>query len=110
MKMLKNAVIKHHYDVVVVGSGIGGLTTAALLAKKGINVLVIEQHYLPGGCCTAFRRQGWTFDAAAGMLFGWGEKGLSPHRFVMNELEEEIDVIPHNNLYRMYIAGKELNF
>lgn len=110
MKMLKNAVIKDRYDVVVVGAGIGGLTAAALLAKKGIPVLVIEQHYLPGGACTAFRRQGWSFDAGSGMLFGWGDRGLTPHRFVMNELEEEIDVIPHDNLYRMYVMGKELNF
>ena len=110
MKMLKNAVIKDRYDVVVVGSGIGGLTAAALLAKKGINTLLIEQHYIPGGCCTAFRRHDITFDIGATLFFGWGEGGLSPHRFVMNELEEEIDIIPRDPVYRMHLLGKELNF
>ncbi|MCP5042961.1 MAG: FAD-dependent oxidoreductase, partial [bacterium] len=47
MKMLRNATIRERYDVVVVGAGIGGLTSAALLAKNGFDVLVVEQHYLP---------------------------------------------------------------
>ena len=56
MKILDSALVKDHYDVVVVGAGNGGLTTAALLAKRGLKVLVIEQNYIPGGCVTAIRR------------------------------------------------------
>jgi 2-polyprenyl-6-methoxyphenol hydroxylase-like FAD-dependent oxidoreductase len=72
VKLLDDAVIRKRYDVVVVGSGIGGLTAGALLAKQGLEVLVVEQHYLPGGACTILRRDGVTFDAAVGMLFGFG--------------------------------------
>src|SRR5690606_27677812 len=39
------------YDIAVIGSGIGGLTTAALLADSGLKVLVVEQHDRPGGFC-----------------------------------------------------------
>ena len=49
-------------EVVVVVSGTGGLTAAAMLANRGIRVLVIEQHYIPGGCCTCIRRKDMTFD------------------------------------------------
>jgi phytoene dehydrogenase-like protein len=53
-----------HYDVVVVGSGIGGLIAANLLAREGARVLLVEQHYMAGGYCSTFRRAGYTFDAA----------------------------------------------
>ncbi|HKI03145.1 MAG TPA: NAD(P)/FAD-dependent oxidoreductase [Thermoanaerobaculia bacterium] len=52
------------YDAVVIGSGIGGLITANLLAKDGLRVLLVEQHYMAGGYCSTFRRGGYTFDAA----------------------------------------------
>ena len=110
MQLLPDAILNDRYHVVVIGSGIGGLTAAALLAKRGLKVLVVEQHHLPGGACTAFRREGITFDAAVGMMFGFGEKGFNPHRFVMNELEEEIEIIPHETLYRMHIFGKTITF
>jgi phytoene desaturase len=51
------------YDAVVVGAGIGGLVTANLLAKAGLSVLLVEQHYMVGGYCSTFRRAGYTFDA-----------------------------------------------
>ena len=50
------------YDAIVIGSGIGGLVAAAYLARKGVRVLVCEQHTQPGGYFTSFKRKGYTFD------------------------------------------------
>src|SRR5437867_10705946 len=52
------------YDAVVIGAGIGGLICANLLARNGLRVLLVEQHYMAGGYCSTFRRKGFTFDAA----------------------------------------------
>jgi phytoene desaturase len=52
------------YDAVVIGAGIGGLVAANLLARDGLKVLLLEQHYMAGGYCSTFRRRGYTFDAA----------------------------------------------
>ena len=53
---------RESFDVVVIGAGIGGLTAAALLAKRGKSVLVVDQHYVPGGNATIFKRPGYEFD------------------------------------------------
>ena len=51
-------------DAVVIGSGIGGLVCANLLAQGGMKVLLIERHSMLGGFCYTFRRKGFIFDAA----------------------------------------------
>jgi prolycopene isomerase len=98
------------FDVAVVGAGLSGLTAAALLARSGLSVLVLERNYMPGGACGAFRRKGVTFDLGAAMLFGFGERGFNPHRFVMNELEEPIEVIRHKALYRLNYGEEPIIF
>jgi len=50
------------WDTIVIGSGMGGLTSAAILAKSGDRVLVVEQHYVPGGFTHVFNRPGYTWD------------------------------------------------
>ncbi|PCO05936.1 FAD-dependent oxidoreductase [Microbulbifer flavimaris] len=50
------------YDAIVIGSGIGGLTTAALLSAGGKKVLVLEQHYTAGGMTHAYERKGYEWD------------------------------------------------
>lgn len=54
--------IDDHYDAIVIGSGIGGLTTASCLSAKGKKVLVLEQHYTAGGFTHAYSREGYEWD------------------------------------------------
>ena len=61
---LRAAEPKERYDVVIIGAGIGGLICSNLLAKEGLSVLLVEQHYMVGGYCSTFRRRGFTFDAS----------------------------------------------
>ncbi len=56
------------YDVVIIGAGIGGLVCGCYLAKAGLKVLIVEQHYKPGGYCTSFERGGYTFDVGVHYL------------------------------------------
>ena len=50
------------WDYIVIGSGMGGMTAAALLSQLGNKVLVLEQHYVAGGFTHTFRRKGWVWD------------------------------------------------
>lgn len=61
------------YDAIVIGSGIAGLTCAAFLSKKGQRVLVLEQHYVPGGFCHTFRRRQFLFDAGVDYIGSCGD-------------------------------------
>lgn len=57
--------------VVIIGAGIGGLTTAALLAKAGLAVVVLEAHVYGGGCAGTFFHKGYRFDAGATLAGGF---------------------------------------
>jgi prolycopene isomerase len=65
------------FDVIVIGSGIGGLVTATQLAAKGAHVLVLERYIIPGGSAGYFERDGYRFDVGASMIFGFGTQGTT---------------------------------
>jgi all-trans-retinol 13,14-reductase len=60
------------WDAIVIGSGIGGLTAAAALARCGQRVLVLEQHFALGGMTQTFERQGWRFATGLHYIGGVG--------------------------------------
>ncbi|MCJ8166286.1 NAD(P)/FAD-dependent oxidoreductase [Pontibacter sp. E15-1] len=78
------------YDVVLVGSGFGALTAAALLARRGLNVCVLEQAKYPGGCATSYKRKGYWYETGATTLVGLDE-GM-PLRYLLDETGIQVPV------------------
>ena len=58
----KNPTLSNQYDTIIIGSGMGSLTTAAILAKEGQKVLILERHYTAGGFTHIFKRKGFEWD------------------------------------------------
>jgi carotene isomerase len=86
-------------DVIVIGSGIGGLVAGALLARYGRQVLVCESHSIPGGAAHSFSRQGFQFDSGPSFYCGLSDRhSLNPLRQVLDALGEPIAAIPYDPL------------
>jgi C-3',4' desaturase CrtD len=72
------------YEVIVVGGGIGGLTTAALLAARGVSVCLFEREAQGGGCAGVFERFGYRFETGASLYSSWQTGEI--HERVFDEL------------------------
>jgi len=85
-------------DVIVIGAGIGGLTSAALLQERGFKTIVFEKNAFPGGSCSAFRKGGYTFDAGASVFYGFNEDDsvgtLNLHARIFRKLGVSLETVP----------------
>ena len=61
------------HDVIIIGSGLGGLECARILSDAGMDVLVLERDRQPGGCLQSYRRGGLSFDTGFHYVGGIGE-------------------------------------
>ncbi len=98
------------YDAIVIGAGCGGLTAAALLAKQGRKVLVLEQGDRVGGCCSTFEREGYRFDVGATIL-----EIIDPinaaFEMLGTSLREEVDLEPCDPVYNVIFEdGSRLTY
>ena len=98
---------ENEYDVIIVGSGIGGLTCGALLSKRGYKVLVLEQHHQVGGYCSSFKRGDFVFNTGVENVSGLWEKGPVTH--LLKELGFEKDEFFTKNRMRYVFKGKEID-
>ena len=94
-----------YFDVIVIGSGIGGLTAGAYLAKSGFKVLIVERAKKVGGYCGSFTRNGFTFDEAVHYVNNLGPTGFL--RAICHELniEQILEVITIDPSDRLIMPG-----
>ncbi|BAZ12850.1 amine oxidase [Calothrix sp. NIES-4071] len=84
-------------DIVVIGSGIGGLSCAALLAKYGFDVIVCESHSIPGGAAHGFERNGFKFDSGPSLYSGLSySPSPNPLQQVLAAIEEELPCVTYD--------------
>lgn len=79
-------------SIIIIGSGMGGLSAGCYAQMNGYDSEIFEMHYIPGGQCTSWKRKGYTFDACIHHLFGcndscriyelWKELGAMPRELV----------------------------
>jgi phytoene dehydrogenase-like protein len=84
-------------DIVVIGSGIGGLSCAALLARYGFEVTVCESHSIPGGAAHAFERNGFKFDSGPSLYSGLSySPSANPLRQVLDAIGEKLPCVTYD--------------
>lgn len=91
-------------DAIVIGSGMGGLSVAALLAKSGKKVLVLEQHDQAGGCCHSFVDKGFEFDTGIHYIGEMSEGTVS--RFLLDQLSNgKMEWVQLEEVYDTVVFG-----
>ncbi len=89
--------------VIVIGAGIGGLTTAALLAKQGFDVTVLQAQTYPGGSASTFTHQGFRFESGATVVGGFQPDG--PHAIAADLLDLTWPVQRHDPAWVVHLPG-----
>jgi len=88
------------FDAVIIGSGLGGLSCGAAFARQGFKPLVLEQHYIPGGYASTFKRPGgFVFDVSLHSTAVGERNGI--HNLIPGFPEiKDVEFVPHPSLYR----------
>ena len=99
-----------HYNAVIIGGGLGGLTAGATLAKFGKKVLVLEQHYIPGGCATTFKRKDYVMEVGLHEMDGLFEKDTKVDIFKFLEVDKNVDFVKVPELFHLINEKSEFTF
>lgn len=92
-------------DAIVIGAGIAGLTAAAMLAKDGYRVAVLERDVHPGGCAAGFSQAGYRFAVGATVAMGFEQGGL--HQRIYQMLGLKPRYVPVDPAIRVHLPDRK---
>ncbi len=98
------------FNVIVVGSGLGGLTAGATLSRFGKKVLVLEQHYVAGGCATNFKRKEIMMEVGLHEMNGLYEGDIKVKIFDLLEVNKNIWFVPVPELFHIVSSNYSFTF
>ncbi|MFM7090586.1 MAG: FAD-dependent oxidoreductase [Bacteroidota bacterium] len=76
------------YNTIIIGGGLGGLIAGATLSKRGHKVLLLEQHYIPGGCATSFKRKDFVMEVGLHELDG------------LHDLDTKVEIFKYLDVFK----------
>lgn len=99
-----------HYDAIVIGSGIGGMTSAACLARQGKKVAVLEQHYTAGGYTHSYSRNGYEWDVGVHYIGDMGSPNTLGRKVFDYITDGKLKWAPMDANYdRFYLGDKQFD-
>lgn len=110
MRIVNIDKLQTKYDVIIIGAGIAGLTCGAYLAKKGLKVLIVEHHSIPGGFCTSFKRGDFIFDIGVHYLGNIHETGVMRRLIDDLDLDSELRFIRINPSDVVFLPDRKIIF
>lgn len=101
---------KDHYDVIIIGSSLAGMSAALKLASEGKSVLILERHNLPGGLATSFVRGGIEMEATLHEMMSIGPKeNRLPIGKYLDDMKAAIDWLRVPEAYRLLVPTDQLD-
>jgi all-trans-retinol 13,14-reductase len=101
---------KSEYDVAIIGAGLGGLISGAKLAKEGKSVVIIEQHFIPGGCATTFKRKDFTIEVGLHEMDGLDDADFKKEIFDELDIFNNIEFVKAPEFYKTVRGNDEFVF
>lgn len=103
----QNPQLSDNYDAIIIGSGMSGLTTAALLSKEDQKVLVLERHYTAGGFTHVFKRPGYEWDVGIHYVGDMGSDRSFSRKLSNYLTDNNLDWADMGDVYDRVVIGKE---
>ncbi len=99
------------YDIIIIGSGLGGLVCGAILGKEGYNVCIAEQCRTAGGCLQSFVREGYTIDTGVHYAGSMGEGQIMSQYLNYLGIADCLHTFPMDNAFDIInMGGKEFRY